>query len=425
MTEGVVVDLASFRARAQQWIHANLPPARDEPVDAHELQRLLFDAGFAGIAFPEEYGGAGLTLEHQKAFFDAAAEAQRQVPAGTWVTVSIGMLGPTVLDHGSHAVKARFLPELLRGSETWIQLLSEPRGGSDMAGAHTRLTRDGDTYVLTGSKMWSTHAYDSTFGLCLARSDWHAPKHRGLSMIAVPLQGTPGLTIARTRAANGEVGDFCEEFFDDVRLPADNLVGEENQGWQVAQSLLFHERNAGAGIGYGYLGARSSRDSAGRYDGPDALDLLHVARRRGRARDGALRQLAADVYVDDVVLGLLSARIMTGMRLGTHQGPWGSLLKLQRATSGLRVAKTALAVGGADGVIWDGDDVDLERPGTRWLGARGMSLAGGSNEMQRNTVSERLLGLPREPAVDRDVPFSETLGARSGRRSTPSLEPPP
>ena len=137
----------------------------------------MFEHGFAGIAFPAEYGGAGLTLEHQKAFFDVAAALDRQVP--TTNSVSIGMLGPTILDHGSQEAKLRFLPPLLRGDELWIQLLSEPRGGSDMAGSITRLTRDGDTYILNGSKMWSSGAHESDYGLCLCRSDWDVPKHRG------------------------------------------------------------------------------------------------------------------------------------------------------------------------------------------------------------------------------------------------------
>jgi alkylation response protein AidB-like acyl-CoA dehydrogenase len=278
-----------------------------------------------------------------------------------------------------------------------------------MAGTTTRLTRDGDTYVLNGAKMWSSSAYESDYGLCLCRSDWEAPKHRGLSTIAVPLQGTAGLTIQRTRAADGELGEFCEESFVDVVLPAENLVGDENEGWSVAQGLLFHERNAVGNIGHGYFGPRRSQ----RAERNEFEWLAARASERGALGDGARRQLLADVYIESTIGPLASERIMAGMRTGALKGQWGSLLKLAGAVAGVRQAKAALAVSGADGVIWHGDEIRLDNPGTAWLGARGGTLAGGSNEMQRNIITERLLGLPREPASDREAPFNEVLRNQS------------
>lgn len=403
-----------FRARAAGWLQSALP-SWDEPVmDDHELQRRIFDAGFGGIAFPKEYGGAGLTLAHQMAFYDTAAEMRRQTPRG--LMVSIGMLGPTLLDHGSHEVKLRFLPKLLRGDEVWMQLLSEPRGGSDMAGSTTRLTRDGDHYVLTGAKMWSTGAHEADYGLCLCRSDWDAPKHRGLSMIAVPLKGTKGVSIEQTRAADGMLGEFCQEFFDDVALPTDNLVGDENQGWAVAQTLLFHERNSVGNVGYGYMTGRGASRGSGDTKA-DPLAVAAAAARRGAG--AAVTGKVADAYIESVVGALTSARIMTGMRVGTHKGQWGSLLKLQGSESGHRTLRTALAVLGADAVMWDGDEVRIDNPGTEWLRSRGSTIAGGTSEMQRNIVSERLLGLPREPSVEQGLPFNEVL-RRLGKPSAPS-----
>jgi alkylation response protein AidB-like acyl-CoA dehydrogenase len=377
------------------------------PRDPRELQRMVFDAGFAGIAFPVEYGGAGLTLDHQKVFYDTAFDLNRQIPGGGLLMVSVGMLGPTILDHGSEEAKQRFLPPLLRADEIWMQLLSEPRGGSDMAGATTRLDRDGDTYVLSGSKMWSTSAHLADYGLCLCRSDWEAPKHRGLSTIAVPLKDTPGVTIEQTRAADGSLGEFCEEFFDDVILPAGNLIGEENSGWSAAQSLLFHERNAVANVGYGYVGPAGWTGTGSRRRTAGIGAMVTAALAQGA--DTGVRQQIAEAYVEEVVLPLTSARIMTGMRAGTHKGQWGSLLKLQGSVAGVERARTMLAASGAAGVIWEGEDVRLDNPGTVWLGARGGTLAGGSNEMQRNIISERLVGLPREPSFDRDVPFNEVI----------------
>ncbi|MBW8825348.1 MAG: acyl-CoA dehydrogenase family protein [Acidobacteria bacterium] len=408
VTEENVETLDVFGSRARAWIEANLPSWDDDEVDSHTLQNLLFDNGFAGIAFPREYGGAGLTLAHQKVFYDTAAELRRQVPS-TYM-VSIGMMAPTILDSASHEAKLRFLPKALRGDETWMQLLSEPRGGSDMAGSTTRLTRDGDIYVLNGAKMWSSGAYESTYGLCLCRSDWNAPKHRGLSMIAVPLQGTPGLELHRTRAANGNLGEFCEESFVDVQLPVDNLIGEESKGWSVAQTLLFHERNAVANIGYGYLGRTAARSGSAQRSNFGVLAVPEMVE-RARARGGSpeARQAIADAFIEETVLGITSGRIMAGMRVGTHKGQWGSMLKLQGSVAAHERARTALVVSGADGVIWDGDEVRIDNPGTTWLGCRGGTLAGGSNEMQRNIVSERLLGLPREPSFDRDLPFNEVI----------------
>jgi alkylation response protein AidB-like acyl-CoA dehydrogenase len=395
----------AFQQRAQAWMDASLPSLDDSPVGSSELQALLFDNGFAGIAFPREYGGAGLTLEHQKAFYDTAIRRRRQVP--TAFVASIGMLGPTILDHGSHEPKLRFLPPLLRGDEVWIQLLSEPASGSDMAGSITRLARDGDTYMLNGAKIWSSGAYNSDFGLCLCRTDWNAPKHRGLSMIAVPLQGVPGVTIERIRSASGIEGEFCQEFFDDVVLPAGYLIGEENNGWAVAQTLLFHERNAVGTVGYGYFGIPWKGSNPASQVSITAEEMAAVAWRRGTTRGVAAA--IADAYIESVVCPLTSIRIQTGMRVGTHRGQWGSLLKLQGSVAGHEAERTALGVLGADAVIWDSGDVRLDNMGTAWLGSRSETIAGGTSEMQRNIVSERLLGLPREPANDRNIPFSEVI----------------
>jgi alkylation response protein AidB-like acyl-CoA dehydrogenase len=407
MSQPIAESVESFTMRARPWIESNLP-TWDEPYEGGPvLQNRLFDAGYAGIAFPAEYGGAGLTLEHQKAFFDLTDSLNRQVPMD--YLVSMGMLGPTILDHGSHEAKRRFLPPLLRGDEMWIQLLSEPRGGSDMAGAITRLTRDGDVYVLNGSKMWSSGAHHSDWGLCLCRSDWDAPKHRGLSMIAVPLKDAPGMTINVIRTADGRPGEFCEEFFDDVVLPVENLIGEENSGWVVAQTLLFHERNATGSIGFGHLGARTG--GAGRnisaYEPPTAAELARTAVRSGVAKSTS--PLIADAYIDSIVNRLTADRITKGLHLGTHQGHWGSLSRLQTSTSNHNGSLSAMAVLGADAVMWEGDEVRFDNAGTRWLTSRGATIAGGSSEMQRNIISERLLALPREPSSDRDLPFNEVI----------------
>lgn len=404
--------LSEFRVRAESWLDGGLPLVSEPPVEHRELQQRIYDAGFGGLPFPEEYGGAGLTLEHQKVFFEAAHAHERQLPSS--YMVSVGILGPTLLDHGSHEIKTRFLPPLLRGDEVWIQLLSEPQGGSDMAGATTRITTDGDSYVVNGSKMWSTMAHHADFGLCLCRSDWEAPKHRGLSMVVMPLKDASGVSIEQIRSADGQLGDFCQEFFDDTVVPAWYLLGEENQGWPVAQTLLGHERNAVGNVGYGYgynmPGARGGQTSIL----PEPAELASVARQRGVGTAVATR--IAEAYIEAQVGSLTSRRIRNGLRMGTHQGQWGSLLKLQSSVANHESVRTALRVLGADALVWEGDEVAYDNPGTEWVIARGGTIGGGTNEMQRNIVSERLLGLPREPATDRDRPFNEVL--RNAGRGT-------
>jgi alkylation response protein AidB-like acyl-CoA dehydrogenase len=405
MASAEVEDLAGFRSRARIWIKKNLPKLDDPAeIDDRALQNEVFDAHFAGIAYPVQYGGAGLTFEHQRAFF--AEATGHRVPMG--FGVSIGMLGATLLDHGSEALKTRHLPRILRGDELWIQLLSEPTGGSDMAGALTRLTRDGDTYVLNGSKMWSSGALYSDFGMCLARTDWDAPKHRGLSMIAVPLKETPGLTIDAIRSVSGDPGEFCVEFFDDVTLPVENLIGAENEGWTVAQRLLFHERNAGNGIehGFGLFGI------SGDAPGVTVDEIAEGVRHRGLSADPALRQRVVEAYIEATVSRHAGARVMTGLRTGALKGQWASLLKLHLGLNSNRAAKAALATWAADGVIWDGDEKTTGSAGEMFLRSRGFSIAGGTNEIQRNIVAERLMGLPREPSYDLDVPFNEVLRKR-------------
>ena len=262
------------------WVHANLAPREpNSPIamtygEARALQSRIFDAGFAGVAVPAIYGGCGLTLEHQKVW--AEEVKGYQVPAPLFV--SIGILGMTLLDHGSDDLKSEHLPKILRGDEVWIQLLSEPSGGSDMGAVMTRATRDGDSWVLNGGKIWTTHADKADYGMCLARTDWDQTKYRGLSMFAVPFSA-PGVTVEPIVGQEGGA-HFCQEFFDDVALPAGNLVGDENHGWRVAHTLLEHEHDATAGVGHGLgLGGGGERNTETE---TGVGDLVEFARRGGQ-----------------------------------------------------------------------------------------------------------------------------------------------
>jgi len=410
MTGSEMETLDAFRQRARAWISANLAPRAPEDgrmsrEDSATLQARIFDAGFAGLAAPTAYGGAGLTLDHQKVW----AEETRGYETPTGFMVSIGMMMPTVLDHGSEEVKVRHIPRMLRGDEMWIQLLSEPSGGSDMAGALTRATPQGGDYVVSGSKMWSSGADTADYGLCLARVDWDAPKHQGLGMFAVALKA-PGVIISPIVPVDGGPAHFFIEYFDDVLVPGAYRLGATGEGWTVAQRLLFHERNATAGVGFGMgLGGGSGGEGNWR------VDPLELARARGALSDPALAARLADDHIAAIVSQHLAGRINAGMRTGKLQGPWGSLLKLGMGIDCPENADLGLAAAGADGVIWSanasgGGVVD------NWLKVRGISIAGGSNEIQRNIVSERLLQLPREPGDDKTKPFSALISQAKGRR---------
>jgi alkylation response protein AidB-like acyl-CoA dehydrogenase len=279
-----------------------------------------------------------------------------------------------------------------------------------MAAALSRLDRDDDGWILNGAKMWSTAAMSADWGMCLARTDFTVPKHAGLTMVAVPLKNTPGVTIQPIRHANGVEADFCQEFFDDVRIPADHVIGEVNEGWKVSKILIAHERLAAGGAAHGYgLTARSEGGGGARTADPAVL--VEVARRR-RSTVG-LRQRIADAYIERRVSKFANERIATGIRIGALEPGWGSIVKLHMGMNSPRESKIALAVHGCDGVVWDGDEPVAGNAGEDWVISRGPALGGGSNEMQRNLLSERLLGLPREPARDVDTPFAESLRQRS------------
>ncbi|HEX3842289.1 MAG TPA: acyl-CoA dehydrogenase family protein [Acidimicrobiales bacterium] len=398
----------AFRARARQWLADTMPRlpdgatnhllSRDDESGEHarELQRLLFDGGFAGICFPVAYGGKGLSLAHQQAFTQESAPYQMPT---VFNVPTFSILAPTLLDFATEEQKVRHIPAMLRGDELWVQFLSEPSGGSDLAGLVTRATRDGDVFVLNGSKIWSSGAFRSDYSLCLARTDWQVPKHRGLTMFIMKIH-QPGVEIQQIKMVNG-TAEFCQEFFDDVPIPVADVIGEVNDGWTVASRLLYHERNA-VGGGSPFV---SGLPNAGGSHGGQRTDLLDLARATGQADDPRVRQLVAEARVNDRVQGQLVDRVATGIRTGAFPGPAGALPRLFAATNGERHFDIGLEIAGARAGAWlDGDP---DSWGVDYLIRQGFSLGGGSNEMQRNIISERVLGMPREYAADRDKPFDE------------------
>jgi len=395
------MDVEAFREKARAWLAAHAseyPPSADDPR-AVKLREALWDAGLLGVTLDEEYGGLGLTNAHQAAFNDEARRAGVVVPSDP---VTVGICGPTLLDFGNRDQITRHVPAMIRGEEVWTQLLSEPGAGSDLAGLQTRAVRDGDEYVITGQKVWTSGAMHSHFALCVARTDPDVPKHAGLSMFIVPLQDHPGVTIRPLKQMNGDA-HFNEVFLDDVHVPAENLVGEENQGWKALTAMLTHERLAlGAGTGAGGGSGQS-------WAGSNADRFIALARAKGVADDPEVRQQLVEVYILERTLALMGQKMRDEIAAGINVGSKGSVAKLASAILSKRAASVAMAIVGPASQAWNPDDPAGAELALRVLSSPMTAIAGGTSEIQRNTIGERVLGLPREPSVDRDIPFKDIL----------------
>jgi alkylation response protein AidB-like acyl-CoA dehydrogenase len=409
-------DLDEFRTYVRDWAKAVLEVKQEtnprlggsssdeelrERVAAHRaIQAQLFTAGLAGIRYPREYGGQGLSAEHQAVFIEETSPYQMP----TQLSVTLGILGPTILDYGTEEQKQRYLRGMLTGQGIWVQLLSEPGGGSDMAGARTRAVRAGAGYIVNGSKIWTTGAHVADYGLLLARTDTEATKHHGLSMIVTPLP-TPGVTISPIRLATG-ASEFCQEFFDDVRLPAENLLGAENDGWAVASRLLYHERQMVGGIGFSDTRSHSAPPAGEDYE------VVSQAREAGMLDDAATRQLIGEWLTLETLYPLAAQRISAQLELGLLPGAGASLLKFLGGEVPYRETDLSVRIAGQAAALWPASGQgaaahQADPPGLAFLVARSSTIAGGTTEMQLNQISERVLGLPREPTPDRDVPFSQ------------------
>jgi alkylation response protein AidB-like acyl-CoA dehydrogenase len=369
----------------------------EQMADERAKQRTLFDGGFAAITWPVEYGGRGLSHDHEAAFLQQAA-GYRMPDLGVVGGTTYGVCANTMLRHASPEFLRRHGPAMFAGDELWCQLFSEPSAGSDLAGITTRATRDGDRWRLTGSKVWSSGALYADYGMCLARTNWEVPKHRGLTWFAVKLDAK-GVEIQPIREINGDT-EFCQEFLDDVELTDDDVIGEVDQGWSVAQTMLVFERGAGTPA------------SAVMATPPQGLapDLVALAQRVGRERDPVVRQLIAKAHTNAYVHGQLARRIAQHLRIDPSAAAGiASYGKLAAGTFLPIRARIGMEIGGPAALLWNDDDVEEQRASLDHLNSRIMSIAGGTNEMQRNAIGERVLGLPREPSFDTNKPFREVL----------------
>jgi alkylation response protein AidB-like acyl-CoA dehydrogenase len=347
-------------------------------TEARRWQAKAAADGWAGIGWPTEYGGRGASLMEQIIF---TQETARFVVPDHVFRVGIGMGGPTVIGHATEEQKRRWLPRLLSGDEIWCQLFSEPGAGSDLAGLSTSAVRDGKEWVLNGQKVWSSGAHYSQWGFLLARTDPDAPKHKGISYFMLDMS-LPGIDVRPLRQMTGG-SHFNEVFFTDVRIPDTDRVGDVNDGWRIAQTTLLNERAAIVEL----LGDRNASEPL--------VTLARQSTAEGRAGndDPRVRQELAQVHIESAIMRYLGLRIVTAFARGALPGPEASVAKLAMGELLRRAGGLSLSLLGPNAMVED------DHWTTAFLAAPAIRIAGGSDEIQRNIIGERVLGLPKEPKV--------------------------
>ena len=381
-------DDEAFRAEARGWLTDKLGGefaivrGRGGPGDEHALfeeraawERALGAASWIGIGWPREYGGRGLSLSQQVIFFEEYARAQGPGRVGI---VGEGLLGPTIVHFGTDEQKRRFLPGILAGTEIWCQGYSEPDAGSDLANVQTVASRDGDEWVITGQKVWTSLAHWADWCFVLCRTDRDAAKHRGISYLLVPMRQA-GIEIRPIVQLTG-TSEFNEVFFDDARTEAENVVGGVNEGWKVAMGTLAFERGAST------LGQQLDFEN-------ELHAIIEVARKAGRTGDPVLRQRIAAAWIGLRTMRFNALRSLASLEHG-EMTALTSVHKLYWATVHRAMGELAVDVLGAEGAIAENGLTAFQR---LFLYSRADTIYGGSNEIQRNVIGERALGLPKEP----------------------------
>ena len=387
---------AAFRAEAREWLRAHAREKEPGEVSTlrsfydsddlfvkqgKEWQRTLYEGGWAGIQWPAAFGGRGGNPMQQLIF--RQEESRFDVPSGLFA-VAIGMAGPTIIAHGSEEQRRRHLPAMLRGDDVWCQLFSEPGAGSDLASLSTRADLDGDEWVVNGQKVWSSGAHHAQFGILLARTDFDRPKHRGITFFLVDM-ATRGFDVRPLRQMTGG-SSFNEVFLSDVRIPASNVMGEVNEGWRVTMTTLGHERSMSGG--------------------PSPFpQLLRLVRESGALQDPLRRAELVQCYVGGRIIEFLGYRAQTALSQGAAPGPETSVMKLAFSQLATRMARLAVDAQGATGMLMGELAPDHGSWQQQFLSVPSFRIAAGTDEVQRNVLGERLLGLPAEPRTDKDAPF--------------------
>jgi alkylation response protein AidB-like acyl-CoA dehydrogenase len=382
----------TFRQEVLTFLRATLPAKGGEASGVISFggsgltrsvayQGQLADAGLAGITWPAEYGGRGLPARYQR-IYDREAKAF-QVPPRS-LEIGLGMCGPTLLVHANEQQKKTFIPPLLRGEHVWCELFSEPGAGSDLSSVQTRARRDGDEFVLDGQKVWTSGAQHSDYAACLVRTDSAQPKREGITMLIVNMH-VPGITVRPLRQITGD-SHFNEVFLDQVRVPVANIVGEVNDGWRVARTMLAFERQALGNMGGG----------GGGKGGFTAL--AEEAKRRDLAHRPVLRDRLVQLRIRQMVLRHLTAYLLVKAKGG--DGAAASVLKLAMAQLVQESALVAVETAGMHAIAWTGEDPNGGRWSDQLLSSQSASIGGGTNQIVRNVIAERVLGLPRDVEGD-------------------------
>jgi len=412
MTAQASIDQDEIRAQLRRWIAAEWSPE----MSLVEWRRRLADGGWACPTWPRECGGRALPAALAEIVADELANAGVPGPPDG---VGMHLAAPTILEHGSDDLKRRLLGPIATGEVIWCQLFSEPGAGSDLAGLTARAERDGDEFVVTGQKVWNTGAAHADLGLLLTRTDWEVPKHRGITYFAVPMR-QEGIEVRPLRQMNGHAS-FNEVFLDNARVPAGNVIGQVGGGWKVALTTLAHERRLAPSrrtasrpdmAGRAWREAIAERVAASephkwypqRAGRPDLVIERAVA--AGRRADPVVRQEIVKLVALAWSAKWTAQRAAATRALGHPPGPEGSIGKLASSTIARAAARVHALIADASGMLAGSDSPLGGTIAEILLSVPAISIAGGTDEIQRNILAERILGLPREPETDRDLPFS-------------------
>ncbi len=413
MTVPAGLDIAS---EVGNWLAGNWDPE----LTLIQWRTRLTDSGWAAPTWPVEWFGRGLPASAAEV---VAAEIERHGAVGPPSGSGLGLAAPTIVEHGSDDVKGRLLRPILTGEHTWCQLFSEPGSGSDLAGLTTRAELDGDEWVVSGQKVWNTSAHHARYGMLLARTDWDAPKHRGITYFALDMR-QPGVVVRPLRQMNGHAS-FNEVFLDEARVPAGDVIGQPGNGWAVALATLAHERR------FNPVARRSPSGRSTRTDGrchreataeateqnkpyvwypqrAGRVDLVESrATQTGRSADPVVRDGIARLVALTRTSQWTAQRARAARALGRPPGPEGSLGKLSSSEIARLAARLHTTIAGASGMLRTGDDATVGVVAEVLVSVPAVSIAGGTDEIQHNILGERILGLPKEPQVDRDLPFRD------------------
>ncbi|WP_323799423.1 acyl-CoA dehydrogenase family protein [Parasphingorhabdus sp.] len=387
---------AEFRAEAHAFLSQHLKPKtpgalrsggrEDFLVRAKAWQKIKAEGGFAQITWPKEMGGRGGTVMQQVIW--GQEEAKFDAPTGPFA-IGLGMCVPTVIAFGSDEHKKRYVEKALMGEEVWCQLFSEPAAGSDVAGLKTKAVKDGDEWVINGQKVWTSGAHYSDYGILLVRTDPNVPKHKGLTMFIVDMK-QQGVDVRPIHQASGG-SEFNEVYFTDVRIPDTDRLGEPGMGWKVALVTLMNERLAVGGS-----------------PGPDWKEIMDYARSAGTMSNQAFRAKLADWYVAAQGYKLTKFRTQTALSRGETPGPENAIGKIINANHLQDICNSAIEMQDHFGIILDKDEAPSDaifQESFMW--APGLRIAGGTDEILKNIIAERVLGLPQDVRVDKDKTFAE------------------